>query len=370
MIPSRVAHRLVAACCVLAAGGTVTTSATAQGTRVSVESTGCDGLPIEEARRVVAVELGATAATEGDTGVVRVTVTCTGSDARIVVNDPLSRKTLDRRVALGVEDLRARGRLLGVAIAELVIASWTELATNPEPRVPSADPSPPPEALKAAREVARVRLIELRERPQRSDDRDASDRSLRIAAVGSRRAFFSYDGALWGGGVRVGQDVFKHIGWSADALFETGKVTAPFGELDMKTGTVGGALFLYQGWGPLVVRAGAGVRVGVISATSVAQGASTATPAPWGWPTGNVGLTLQPVGPVVLEVAGEIGYVVIPVAAAESDSALKGTWFGLQVGLGLAIPKTSPKPDPAPPAKPRAETPDSDTWQSEFLRAP
>jgi hypothetical protein len=277
-----------------------------------------------------------------------VTVTCVGGDARIVVIDPLSRKTLDRRVALGTEDPRARGRLLGVAIAELVIASWTELATNPEPRVPSADPAPPPEALAAARQVARARLIELRERPRRSDDADVSHRAFRVAAVGSRRAFFAFDGALYGGGIRVGQDVFHHIGWSADALLESGTLQPSFGAMKLTAGTLGGALFLYQALGPLVVRGGAGVRFGVTSATYVATGATTSTPAPWGWPTGNIGITLQPIGPIVLELAGEIGYVVIPVSASQSDDTLRGTWYGLQLGLGIALPGSSNRQAPAP----------------------
>ena len=310
------------------------------GPRVTLEATGCDALHVDEARRVLAVELGASLAGEGDATAVTVRVTCVGGDARIVVLDPLSRKSLERRVALGSEDPRARGRLLGVAAAELVLASWSELAENPEPRVPSADPAAPPETVAAAREIARARLVETRERKPRSDDRDVTNRPFRAAPIVSRRAFFTLDGALWGGGVQVGQDVYTHLGWTADALAESGTITTSFASFRLTTGTVGGAILAYYALGPLVARAGAGLRIGVVSSTDEAGGAHTATLAPWGWPRGIVGLTLTPISPLVLEVAGEIGQVVLPVTTSTvgiSDATIRGGWYGAQLGIGLAL---------------------------------
>ncbi|MGC4092848.1 MAG: hypothetical protein QM756_34185 [Polyangiaceae bacterium] len=80
-----------------------------------------------------------------------VVVQCNGSKVVVEVHDPLSRKIVQRRFDFGPAASRARGRLVALAAAELVLASWAELAVLPAPRVEPEGPPPSP----VQRELAR-----------------------------------------------------------------------------------------------------------------------------------------------------------------------------------------------------------------------
>ena len=54
-----------------------------------------------------------------------------------------------------------RARLLALAVAELVVASWSELQSNPQPRAPPATPLAPYAAREAARAAVADRSFEL-----------------------------------------------------------------------------------------------------------------------------------------------------------------------------------------------------------------
>ena len=104
---------------------------------VQLEIDPCIVAPADEIRRVVAVELGALVDDGNDTNADRthVTVACQDGAVALRVDDPITGKSLARTIELASTLPVARGRLVALAIVELVSASWTELELNPTPRV-------------------------------------------------------------------------------------------------------------------------------------------------------------------------------------------------------------------------------------------
>jgi hypothetical protein len=105
-----------------------------------------------QVRYFVSVELNAyvRAQAELPVNVTRAVVQCDEFNAAIEVTDPLTMKTVSRVVALDPTEAMARATLLAHAIAELVGASWLELAYRPE-----LSSRAEPGATKKQRELAR-----------------------------------------------------------------------------------------------------------------------------------------------------------------------------------------------------------------------
>ena len=130
--------------------------------RVSIGITGCDTALAREAQRIAAIELRATLVEPvPDATVTQVIAACHGTGAALEVVDPNTGKSLGRTVALTEAAPNGRARLLALAIAELVVASWSELQSNPQPRAPPATPLAPYAAREAARAAVADRLLEL-----------------------------------------------------------------------------------------------------------------------------------------------------------------------------------------------------------------
>jgi hypothetical protein len=335
--------------------------------RVNVELRNCNELSQPEVRRVLLAELSAHLTEDRASDVTRIIVECNGPRAVLRVGDPLSRKVVQRTIDLGASEPKARGRLLALATAELVVASWTELETNPNPKVEPAGPRPPATVRAAARQVVQKRARLLPAGPPASTpppaaevppeepaprpavttpyserwpdpqnwgiDEPTPERGFRIMAVASARSFFAHEGALWGGGLRIAEERFKTVGWSLDALLESGEVTTTDARFRVTTTTFGAGINLYRRWQWLAVRGGGGVRMGFASAENldlpdVASSALT----PWGWPLGSIGLSVYR-SRAVLELLGEAGYVVLPVRGG--TPALRGPWFSVQMAVGV-----------------------------------
>lgn len=298
----------------------------------------CPELSRSDVRRAFAAELGARLAESPGPGVTEAVVICKNGNALLRVRDPLSRKTAARRIDLSRAAPAARARLVAIATAELVLASWSELATNPEPRVKPAGPAPPPAARQAARERVLAHWSGAPAPPSAPVDftpRPPPAKPLRFVAVVSRRAFFSHPGALWGAGLRVGQDRFASVAWAVDAVFDRGSVSSNIGAYEIETWTIGANLFFYHRWGWFTARVGAGLRAGLARSTELVQtqfgGTSALTP--WGWPMGVLSLTVRPAKQFVIEAAGETSYVSLPV----TGDNLEGVWFDVELGLGVEL---------------------------------
>jgi hypothetical protein len=182
----------------------------------------CDAAFADEVRRIAGIELHATVVgpESGQHVVTEISVTCHGSVADLWVSDASTSKVSLRTVALGGTSPGARARLIALAIAELVSASWEEVETNPEPKVPAAVP-PRPEARAAVSRAIR--------KPSRLD----------LDVLGEARIFGG--GALLFGGkvegtIRVGKSWMLRLDAGADA----GSRSRSLG--DVRTQTMQGSL--------------------------------------------------------------------------------------------------------------------------------
>jgi hypothetical protein len=188
------------------------TAAGAERPRVSIRVVGCEQPLAREVQRIASVELRATLTDEApDPAVTQVIATCLGADATLSVRDPTTGKSLERTVSLGEAVPSSRARLLALAVAELVAASWSELETNPHPAAPAATALAPYPAREAARSAV-------------------AGRALEAAAVFDLHVLGGGD-LLFGGGARLAV-------WMAPRIFLRVDGLADYGVLDRPTGTV------------------------------------------------------------------------------------------------------------------------------------
>jgi hypothetical protein len=128
---------LAAAAALLSA---TTARADASHPKVGLTIDPCVGEDAAAIRRAVSVELGALLVDDpGARDVTRVGLTCDAGMVLIAVADPVTGKTIGRRIALASEAPAARSRLVALAVAEAVVASWVELEASPAPEVRSVD---------------------------------------------------------------------------------------------------------------------------------------------------------------------------------------------------------------------------------------
>ncbi|HEX7672258.1 MAG TPA: hypothetical protein VF395_21830 [Polyangiaceae bacterium] len=312
-----------------------------------LELEGCDELDEAEVRRIVAAELGARSANIAGLNVTQITVKCAGTRVAIFVSDPLSRKSVQRSFDIGLSDPRARGRLVSIAATELVLASWVELETNRKLHVEPIGPAPAPDATIAAREIAKQLLAERYEPKARTwyDVETPHDRMLRFVPLVSTRKFFTHPGTLIGGGLRMGEERFRFLSWSADALFESGTVSQLGNYYDISTGTLGGMVLAYVGSRTVTARLGAGLRVGFANIAAAVGPSSGGALVPWGWPLAATSVTLRFTRYFGVDLGGEGGYVSLP-GSSGGQPLFSGFWFSGQAGLTLIVP--GPPPNRAP----------------------
>ena len=302
-------------------------------------------VPVDAAavRQVLAIELGAqvTAAAAAPDGVTRVRVDCADAQVWLQVDDPLTGKSLLRRIDFYAVDPRARSRLIGLAVTELVSASWTELLANPRPQGVPPAPEVPPAVRRAA--LAAV------QRTARGRGARTLASGPRLSAVAAVSGLFSGAGVLAGGGVRLGLGHRRHLGWAVDLLTQHGSAGTPLGRVAIDTVSSGGVLLFQRSFPRAVLHAGGGFRLGVGSlrgqpaaadtgnllATGRATGGSVL--GLWGGPTLAVGAGVR-VRRLVAEAAIEGGYTAFAVRGTVDEATavdLAGPWLGVQVGLGF-----------------------------------
>jgi hypothetical protein len=121
---------------------------------VSLDLQRCSRLPRAEIVRLVGLELDARVVAPGGGGphATRGVIACGVDSVRLEVSDPLAGTFLSRTLPFPASAASAASRIAALALAELVFASWLELA-QPRPRAATAD-APPRELRRAALERA------------------------------------------------------------------------------------------------------------------------------------------------------------------------------------------------------------------------
>lgn len=129
----------------------------AQHVELRLEVDPCVQVDARFARRIIDIELGTATPPPDASGSVLARVTCAGSMQLLRVDDAVTGKALERTIDLHGAEPAARTRLLALAVAELVAASWAELEVTPAPRVPPVPPPATREVQESAREALRAR---------------------------------------------------------------------------------------------------------------------------------------------------------------------------------------------------------------------
>jgi hypothetical protein len=303
---------------------------------VHVRIDDCADLDKAEVRRTLVGELGALLVNDvsSRTDVTRTEISCGPAFITIHILDPITGKILERTISVEESEKNSRSRLVGLAAAELVTASWTELLSSTKSSVRIVGRDPSLESVVAAKSAARDRVTLKLSPPH----------PLRLMPVVAYRAFVHGGGELWGGGMRIADDRFSWVGWSADALVEHGSRGVSLGHVDIDTITVSGALLIHREWGAFAFRTGLGLRAGATrlqgspDSPNLAEGKSVYSP--WGWPMALMGMSIQPIEPVVIELSVESGYTVMPmggVVGGSKEITLDGVWVGGQIGLGVKL---------------------------------
>lgn len=286
--------------------------------RVQLELDACVRAPHEEVRRLLAIELGALLDEHADPGAdrTRVRVDCAGAETMLHVEDPISRRSIDRPIDLGATSPIGSARLLALAITELVTASWSELTE-------------PPRAARAP--VAAQPVLEAPPLER-----------LRLSALGLGRGTFAGAGFLGGAALRLSRYHARHLGWLVELEVAHGSAAVSVGSVSTTLLSIGTAFVAHQSWRKIGIHGGIGLRFGAAQlrgeSDAGARGASFW--GPWVGPMATLGLVAAPVRRLALELGLEGGYVVTPVGGlvdGRREVAVEGGWIGLYLGLGVFL---------------------------------
>lgn len=275
-----------------------------------------------EAQRIATVELRATLVeSPPDAATTRVSATCKDGLAALRVLDPMTGKSVERRVALAQAAPTARARLLALAIAELVAASWSELESNPRPSAPTAEPLAPLIAREAARAAIARPFVEL-------------------AAFADTHLLASGDW-LFGGGARAVFWISPRLSLRVDALADYGELSRAAGTVVVTMPSLSAALG--ASWTRGVLRPGVslGVRGGYVWMSGVAASAGnvgTGERGAWFGPEAAFELGVWPrarIHPVLALRAGAHIIGVRGTVTEGRDVEDTAIWGGLSLGLAV-----------------------------------
>jgi hypothetical protein len=275
--------------------------------------------------RAVRIELGdATAAALADPTATRAAVTCADDVAQIRVDEPGTGRVMQRDVPLADVPPGARARTLGVAVTELIAATWVAPPVPPLARaVAVVDPrrvdTETPDPVVAAA-------------PPRSRGELALD-----VALGERRQANGL--ALRGGAVR---GWLRH-GWlelGVGAELAVGERALTTGHIDVQLGSVGALALARVEHERLTVAAGLGASIGIARV----EGAFDEAPAPALFGIGDVrGVVLARARATArwsLHLAFEVGTTVAGIETAidgQIAPVYRGGFAALSTGVGVAF---------------------------------
>jgi hypothetical protein len=319
--------------------------------RVITSLDACVPVEIEQFQRVLAIELGTSiefsryAAQEPDGTVVR--ISCRGRDIELQLKDNLTRKSMTRRVELPQGAVAARTRLLALAVAEFVVASWVELQLA-RPALDPVGPPVPPEAAEEARAVAQARLpapAAVASGPVAPLQRAPAYSTLWLLGASLEGVAFVRSGGLLGQlSVDGEQRPAEHLALSLSVGVARGSWTVRWSSAaeaiaHIQSTSVRLSLGYVSKIGAIDVLAAAAVRFGLVHMAGESRHyelRAVELYAPWGGPAVHFAGAYR-LDHLRLGLALEVGYVTLPVQALIGNSIVadfSGAWA--QLGLTAA----------------------------------
>lgn len=300
-------------------------------------------VPVDHAKleRLLAIELG-TSTSQGamHAAPTRISVACSVQGIELRIEDALTRKSMSRTLPASSFVGAESTRLLALAIAEFVVASWIELNVQSTPAVEPVGPAPNPSERRMAE-----RVVAKRAPPP------IAPRNNSVSAALGAGVWSSNDGLTLGGGLRLWQLAFAPIAWAAAADIGVTSVDIDSGTIDVTSMSLALALAMHLRFGSAAFFTGPGGRVGRAILSGNPNDRMQAEGKSWGaWFGGPIWLSRLELwagerARIGLEL--ELGLATLPIHATikpadatgkeEEVFAMKGVWVSsaLTVGLGF-----------------------------------
>lgn len=300
--------------------------------RVSVALTGCDPSLTVEVQRITAVELRALVVSDTDphAPLARATVTCHDEVADLSVSDAATGKVVNRSISLAHA---SPGRLLALAVAELVAASWEEVKSQPPPKVPPLVPAP---------KEARATVLHVLEQRRQGSQQAPPPEDMPIVTIevaANARGFLDTRTVLFGGEVRAGIRLVPEVFLLVAAGAGAGTVGRSSGDVDVSS--VDGSLGV--GWAHENLRVWAGGVGGYARIQGQGRGRflGAVESGPWAGPELGADVILWPHALVHATLGAALGVALQGVEGdvqGDSNVAVQGAWASLRLGIGVFKP--------------------------------
>jgi len=259
---------------------------------------------------------------------------CADGHVRLTIDDPVTGKTSTRTLALDDQHRGLRSRMLGLAIAEAVLASWVELQLTPEPAVPRPDAVALPETRREAAAIAERRMQgttppsppwEVIAGPM---VRWFSSSVLTFGLSASARHWFD-EHPLAGLGLELDGSFGEHSVRDVARATATSFSFAP-------------CLLIRSDLGPPMLITGAGWRIAPARLSAEPEGLRPGDSAwsLWTGPFLSAALDVRLSRSLFFHASMEIGYVLAPAQGRVSDEPvieLGGSWLGALLSLGTQL---------------------------------
>lgn len=302
----------------------------------------CVPVEPEPFRRIVSIELGTSIESQvrsgGHAGHTHVRLGCAPGGVELVVDDGVTRKTMSRVLDVQALDPSSRTRLLALATAEFVVASWIELSVRAEPAVEPVGPRPSPEAERAVRAVV-------------TDKQEDAGASLGwdFGAAVTLTGWTSLSSLIPGAGLRVLHRPIPHFAWALSADFGLRRVDVPEGRVELALFSAAAELLVGGRAGRWELFGGVGTRFGAVRMAGVATDPSTDVGrsdfGAYGGPLLSARVLFHAHPHLRVGLQGEAGLTVLPLQLLTEDAAgntelsleLAGAWItgGLFVAGGF-----------------------------------
>jgi hypothetical protein len=296
-------------------------------------------VPVDHAKlhELLAIELG-TSTIKGSAlaATTRVDVSCSATGIELRVEDGVTRKSMARVLPAASFADASSTRLLALAIAEFVVASWIELNVRPAPSVEPIGPR----AGEAARRVAQSAVDE--RTPAAEPVRNAEPA---LFVAGGLQFWSPNELALFSGGLRVQLPLSEMLLWTASAELAGASDDAAYGRLQVFTSSATLALVLQLRVDHAArLQFGPGGRLGLAHIDGDADprlAESDDFIAPYGGPLWLTRGVFHLGDTVRVAAELEVGFATLPARAeVEGGGAafeLAGLWVNGLVGLGIAF---------------------------------
>ena len=302
--------------------------------QVALDIDPCVAVSHAEVQRRLALELGERVLSQGEASPTssQARVTCDdGGRITLRIDDPVTGKSIWRSIDLLSQDPSVRARLLAVAIAELLYASFAELLL--EKRAEPDKPKPQEPALPVT--VVQTWSGHVEDKLKQP----LPPLGVALGAVASILVQRGAPSLLAGGGLRLLGDVSYHLGWDTDVQYLGATTDHPLGQV--RSDLVGARLAIHgQVRMPRVyIRGGGGLRLGLVRNEGMpsdpSQASFTLQWGPWITPI-LLGSISVAIGRLRLDLALEGGYVLIPVRA-RADGQVVAAHEGPQLMVSLGV---------------------------------